>query len=366
MSIRIENVLQYFVLLGATAAAAVAGPALAVQRTFVASTGVDTNPCTLTSPCRGFAAAVGAVATNGEVVILDSAGYGPVTINQPVTITAPKGVYAGVTVTTGTGIAVAAGGGRVTLRGLTINGQGGNIGIDVQSVAVLELYDVDISGLPTGLQAAGGTITAAGLMVRESLSQGIHLTSGARMHMQNSRVENNLQGVVAQDGSWFNAVDSVFVGNYYGAIDISAGAGQTAVINLEHCYIADNGHSFAAIKTNALDPTARVDGTLTRNIITANSGYGVIVGNPYGSEGSHTINIVDNTITNNAAIGILIQVPQFDTTKAKIVLSGNTISRNDWGVGCNGAGVVTRGNNTVRDNVSNQLTCAAIVNETGQ
>ena len=43
-------------------AVAVAAPAFAVQRTFVASTGVDTNPCTLTQPCRGFAAAVSAVA----------------------------------------------------------------------------------------------------------------------------------------------------------------------------------------------------------------------------------------------------------------------------------------------------------------
>ena len=349
-------------------AVAVAAPALAVQRTFVASTGVDTNPCTLTQPCRGFAAAVSAVAANGEVVVLDSAGYGPVTLNKAVTVTAPKGIYAGVSVTTGSGITIAAGGSRVTLRGLTINGQGGNVGVEVVSASVLELYDVEVSGLnSTGILAGnGGMILGEGLIVRESGSEGILLAGGARMHLRNSRVENNQRGVKAQEGAWFSAVDTTFTGNYYEAILIFAGANQTAVLNLEHCYVAENGHSFAAIKTSTSDATARIDGTLTRNTITLNSGYGVIVGDPFDGEGHYTVNFVDNTITNNSAIGILIQVPQFDTTLGKIVLSGNTISRNDWGVGCNGAGVVTRGNNTIRDNVSNQLTCAGIVSETGQ
>jgi hypothetical protein len=64
----------------------------AVQRTFVASYGVDTNPCSLTQPCRTFAAAVALTSTNGEVIVLDSAGYGSVTISQPVSIVAPPGV----------------------------------------------------------------------------------------------------------------------------------------------------------------------------------------------------------------------------------------------------------------------------------
>ena len=83
MSSRIDCAFRLFLVLAAVAAAT---PALAVQRTFVASTGADTNPCTLTLPCRGFAAAVTAVGFNGEVVVLDSAGYGAVTIDKSVTI----------------------------------------------------------------------------------------------------------------------------------------------------------------------------------------------------------------------------------------------------------------------------------------
>src|SRR5512143_138524 len=217
---RAVNTLRLLAAIAVVAGAA--APALAIQRTFVASTGVDTNPCTLTLPCRGFAAAVAAVGFNGEVVVLDSAGYGPVTINKDVTLTTPKGVYAGVSVTSGTGITIASGG-RVTLRGLTINGQGGSVGIDVQSASVVELYDVEISAMVSGLQAlAGGVINADGLVVRESSSEGVHLQGGARLHLRNSRIDNNQRGVFAQGGSWFSAADTTFVGNYYEAIYFEA------------------------------------------------------------------------------------------------------------------------------------------------
>jgi len=51
-------------------------PALAVtaQRTFVASHGKDTDPCSLALPCRSFNAAIAQTNPGGEVVILDPAG----------------------------------------------------------------------------------------------------------------------------------------------------------------------------------------------------------------------------------------------------------------------------------------------------
>src|SRR5215468_5945869 len=76
------------VLVGISAFADAAGP----QRAFVSTGGNDANPCSLAAPCRGFAAAVTAVAASGEVIVLDSGGYGPVVINKPVDITAPPGV----------------------------------------------------------------------------------------------------------------------------------------------------------------------------------------------------------------------------------------------------------------------------------
>ena len=72
--------------------------AATAQRTFVASSGNDANVCSLTLPCRGFAAAVAQTTAGGEVIVLDSGGYGPVTITQSVSLIAPAGVYGGITV----------------------------------------------------------------------------------------------------------------------------------------------------------------------------------------------------------------------------------------------------------------------------
>jgi hypothetical protein len=72
-----------------------------------------------------FAAAIAATSAGGEVIVLDSAGYGPVTITQAVSIIAPQGIYAGISAFSGNGITVNAPGAIVVLRGLSINGQGG-------------------------------------------------------------------------------------------------------------------------------------------------------------------------------------------------------------------------------------------------
>src|SRR5262249_9418522 len=102
------------------------------QRTFVSSAGSDAAACSITAPCRGLTAAVGATSSKGEVVVLDSAGYGGATVTQAVSIVAPPGVYAGVSVFSGTGITIMAGAtDKVVLRGLAVNGQGGFIGVQV-------------------------------------------------------------------------------------------------------------------------------------------------------------------------------------------------------------------------------------------
>src|SRR5438874_11521405 len=113
------------------------------QRTFVsAATGNDANPCTRTAPCRNFAAAIAQTASGGEVIVLDSGGYGTVTINQAVSLVAPPGVYAGISVFSGTGITVNAGPSDVvTLRGLTLTGLGGADGISFTSGASLYVQD---------------------------------------------------------------------------------------------------------------------------------------------------------------------------------------------------------------------------------
>jgi hypothetical protein len=59
-----------------TAVAVPSPPPPPAARTFVASTGSDSDPCSRVDPCRTFQAAVDATAAGGEVVALDSAGFG--------------------------------------------------------------------------------------------------------------------------------------------------------------------------------------------------------------------------------------------------------------------------------------------------
>ena len=93
-------------------------------RVFVASYGSDSNPCTFLSPCRNFQQAVNVVTAGGEVTAIDSAGFGPINIDQAVTITSPNGIEAGIAAAPGgNAITISVGPSDVvTLRGLTLNG----------------------------------------------------------------------------------------------------------------------------------------------------------------------------------------------------------------------------------------------------
>ncbi len=192
------------------------------QRTFVsAAAGNDANPCTRAAPCRNFAAAIAQTVSGGEVVVLDSGGYGTVTISQAVSLVAPPGVYAGISVFSGTGITINAGlGDVVTIRGLTLNGLGGGNGIVFTSGAALYVQDSVFKNL-AGVGVYGAA--SASVVVEDSLfsrvGNGVFLQTGAgtiRGTVEHSRFEDGFAGVIAGIGA--NAVvrDSVASGNQAG------------------------------------------------------------------------------------------------------------------------------------------------------
>ena len=63
-----------------------ASPTLAQTRVFVAAQGADSNPCTFAMPCRTFQHAHDVVAPNGEIDVLDPAGYGALVITKSISI----------------------------------------------------------------------------------------------------------------------------------------------------------------------------------------------------------------------------------------------------------------------------------------
>jgi len=164
----VQLVLDTLLFLGLSASA------LAQQRTFVSGTGVDANPCSRAAPCRTFARAISQTSPAGEVIVLDSAGYGPVTISQSVSIISPPGVYAGISVASGDGIDIsAAPSDTVILRGLTINNQGSNgSGIVFSSGGTLHVENCVASGFSSA-SSAGVVFNGSGkLEISDSIARG--------------------------------------------------------------------------------------------------------------------------------------------------------------------------------------------------
>lgn len=200
-------------LVGALLALVVsAGAHAGSPRTFVASSGADTNVCSFSAPCRSFGAAIAQTTPGGEVLVLDSAGYGPVTISQAVSIVAPSGIYAGISVLGGSaptiGINVTApAGALVMLRGLAINkvGSGGTTGIRFGSGGGLIVDRCIITGFPTGIShSASGNLSVLDTQIRDG-SMGIQtgIASGTSAFLvERSTIENMTgAGVEADDNS---------------------------------------------------------------------------------------------------------------------------------------------------------------------
>ncbi len=137
-----------------------APPAFALaNRVFVsARTGNNANSCdNILTPCQTLAGAVAQINPGGEVIVLDSGGYGPVTITKGVTIEAPPGVTAFIHPPSGDAITVSAGSTDVvTLKGLVLNGGSGN-GITLTSVGTLNVVNLSISGFGNGIETIGTT-----------------------------------------------------------------------------------------------------------------------------------------------------------------------------------------------------------------
>ena len=129
-----------------------ASAVFAASQAFVSTTGKDLNQCTRTQPCRTFAAAIGLVNAEGEIVVLDSGNYGTVLITKAVSLIAPPGVHATINTTSSDAITVAAGANdTVVLRGLTLNGATGGIGINFNSGAALSVENCVINNFFRGI-----------------------------------------------------------------------------------------------------------------------------------------------------------------------------------------------------------------------
>jgi hypothetical protein len=307
------------------------GAATTAKRTFVASYGAPANTafnCSITKPCRAFNDAISVTSASGEVIVLDSAGYGPVTITQSVSIIAPAGVYAGISVFSGDGVTVTAGvSDKVVVRGLTINGQGGNNGIVVTGAGQVHIEDCLISNLAAdGIRIDGGSaVHIAGSTVRSNGGNGLNVAAGTpAVEISNTRFAHNANfGVLVAAGN-LDGVRVIAENNDSFGVVASPAAATTVVVTMSDSTFNGNGFRSASLDggfaANSQTAGGVVNAALHRSTAARNNGIG-FVGFAAGS-GALTLAVGDSGAVENGA-GI-----QVVGANATAIVSGNIVAHN--------------------------------------
>lgn len=254
-------------VLGGALAIAIAAPANAQTRSWVSALGDDGNPCSRTAPCKTFAGAISKTAAGGEISVMDSGGYGQVTINKAITING-EGHLASVLGGSGSAINIAAGASdRVIIRNLSINGTGGgNNGIFVSggNVTIDKCF---IYGFTTGFFGGVGIDVVASSLthvdVRDTAitnsSHGVLAqTSGggtAVMSFDNVRINDATgYGIGAISSNVFMSIRNSFIGFTSAGGVLASGSGAT--INIDHSELT---HNVLAVSATAAGATVRLN-----------------------------------------------------------------------------------------------------------
>ncbi|MEQ1583425.1 MAG: right-handed parallel beta-helix repeat-containing protein [Nitrosomonas sp.] len=282
-------------------------PAQARPQTFVASFGNDANPCGRVLPCRLISRAMVETDTNGEVVVLDSANFLPITITKSITLTAPPGIYAGITSTVAgtSGVTIAANF-DVVLRGLTINGLGGDNGILMNSNGNLSIENCVISNF-----------SGAG-------RHGVLVTSDATVRMVDTLIRDNDSGIKLQGGGVTDISSSKFLGNNFAIIATSTSAPFPSVI-VSDTIVTAGGTGIEAISSgtgNARISMIRTSVTNNLKGVASSASAGtapvtlsesMVAGNLVGyfvGAGGLIRSLFNNTITDNGSnTGSLTTIP---------------------------------------------------------
>lgn len=249
-----------------------AAPGVAqLNRTAVSVNGSDTNSCAVASPCRTFAVAIAATNPGGEVIALDSGGFGMVTVGKSVSLIAAPGVYAGITATGGSGayaiLVEAASNSKVVIRGITINSLGGTHGIYISSAGSVSVEKFTMDGGGWAIGQSVGNLSVSDAVIRDCYNGIISnlLTPGPKTTIDRVTVVNATNvAFSAANGGHITVRDSVATG---GNVGFNAGGTvASTVMNLENCVAS---HLFIGV--DALDNgTTRI----SNSVVTAN-GNGV-------------------------------------------------------------------------------------------
>ena len=279
-------------------------PALAVQRAFVSSAGSDANPCTPTAPCRGFQAAHNVVDAGGEIVALDAAGYGQVTITKSLSIIGNPGFVVGISAATGYGVAIDTPGVNVVLRHLSIHATGGFTGVRMTAGNSLTVEDCDISGFS---------------------NQGIYVGTAAEVRIADTSLRRNDSGMAIENNATADIVRSRFIGNStFGLAAFGSASGTTSA-------------------------------SVSDSVASGNNSYGFVVVAERGT-GVAQLSVIRSTASNNHFAGFSVLARLAGAT-ARMTVGASIASGNDTGFAVSlmngGTGILeSMGDNIVRQNTT--------------
>ena len=264
------------------------------SRTWVSGVGDDANPCSRTAPCKTFAGAISKTMAGGEISVLDSGGFGAVTITKAITLNG-EGELASVLVAGTNGIVISAGASdTVIIRNLSLNGIGqGLSGIDFLAGGKLIVENTSIYGF-----------TANGIAFAPS--------AASNLAVSNTTIHNCLRGILVQPGAVGTAMASftgiVLTGNTLG---LRVFDGSNVIVR---------------------------DSTLD-----GNAGNGVAVS---GTTRAADTSLESTSVSGNSAAGV------FSGTLGTVRISNVMATRNSIGLQSAGGSIISFGNNRVLGNIS--------------
>jgi hypothetical protein len=264
-------------------------------RTWVSGVGDDANPCSRTAPCKTFAGAQSKTAAGGFINVLDSAGYGAISINKSLTIDG-EGAHAGVITALTAGITINAAGAKVTLRNLSIESNAqtnpGTIGIRVLAAAEVHIekcwigrfssHAIDFS--PSG--GAEGFINDVTAV--SNVGSAVSVSTG-RVSINRLNAYTNDAAVFVRGTAIATVRDSIAVG---GSVGFGANTVPGAVLNIENSTSTHNANGILV----AAGATVRVSNSMIVSNVTnglLNSGGGSVI-----------ISLQGNIVTGNPTDGV--------------------------------------------------------------
>lgn len=258
----------------------ISAASLAQVRTFVSTEGLDNATCSRAQPCRTFNAGINAVQPGGEVVVLDSGGYGPAAVTKSVSLIAPVGLHASIASTSNVSIDIAAGPtDTIIIQNLTITALGGLPGIIAEIFGTVFITDCRIDGASIGIDIVATTANAEVYVndttISNSLSMGVRVLSQANAPVfgtfSDLRIMNTtVYGISVGSDSNVVCIRCESHAGDVGFRALGSGSSNFADLTCDRCVATRNNIGFESV--GSLSGTGRI--RLSRSVATLN-GTGV-------------------------------------------------------------------------------------------